>query len=64
MVINTEEPKELDREEFQAFLDERVRESLDMTLTEFIVALENGKLDPEESSLVASLAILVGARAS
>jgi hypothetical protein len=62
VVINTDEPRELDREQFRAFLDERVRASLDMTLADFIQALESGKLDPEESPQVASLAILVGAR--
>lgn len=56
------EPIELDREQFAAFLDERVRSLLDMTLDEFILALREGRLDPE-SPQVASLAILVDARA-
>lgn len=58
----TAEPRELDRDEFRVFLDERVQMTLDMTLSEFINALDEGRLDPE-SPQVASLAILVGARA-
>ena len=55
------EPRELDREDFAAFLDERVRASLGMSLAEFVAALRSGELDPE-SPRVASLAILVDAR--
>lgn len=57
------EPRELDRDDFRAFLDARIQATLGMTVGEFIVALESGKLDPE-SPRVASLAILVGARTS
>jgi hypothetical protein len=56
------EPRELDREEFWAFLDQRVQASLGITLEQFIAALESGELDPELPQ-VAGLAILVGARA-
>jgi hypothetical protein len=56
------EPRELSRDEFAAFLEERVSSSLDMSLADFVAALEEGRLDPE-SPEVASLAILVGARA-
>jgi len=56
------EPRELTRDEFAAFLDERVSASLDMSLADFVAALEDGRLDPE-SPEIASLAILVGARA-
>ena len=55
------EPRELSRDDFRAFLDERIRESLDMSLGEFIEALNAGHLDPETPE-VAGLAILVGAR--
>ena len=58
------EPRELDRDEFRAFLDERVQATLHMTLLDFIEALRVGELDPEESPEVTSLAILVGARTS
>ena len=53
------EPRELNREEFRDFLDQRVRASLHMTLDEFITELREGRLDPE-SPQIASLAILVG----
>jgi hypothetical protein len=56
------EPRELSHEEFVELLEQRVRGSLNMTLAEFITALEEGRLDPE-SPRVAGLAILVGARA-
>jgi hypothetical protein len=55
------EPKELSREEFAVLLEERVYESLNMSVSDFIARLEDGRLDPE-SPRVASLAILVGAR--
>jgi hypothetical protein len=57
------QPKELNREEFLAFIDARVQATLDMSVDEFMAALESGKLDPE-SPRVAGLAILVGARTS
>jgi hypothetical protein len=56
------EPKELSREEFAELLEERVQASLNMSTSEFIAGLEDGRLDPE-SPRVASLAIRVGARA-
>lgn len=56
------EPRELDQDEFRQFLEDRVRASLGISLTEFIAALDEGRLDPE-SPRVAGLAILVGARA-
>jgi hypothetical protein len=55
------EPRELSREEFIELLEERVQAALDMTLDQFIAALEEGRLDPE-APRVAGLAILVGAR--
>jgi hypothetical protein len=58
------EPRELDGDEFRAFLDDRVQATLQMTLPDFIKALSLGDIDPEQSPEVASLAILVGARAS
>jgi hypothetical protein len=59
----TVEPKELDRDDFLAFLEERVQEAFGMTLAEFTESLRRGELDPEKPQ-VASLAILVGARSS
>ena len=55
------EPRELSREEFAELLEERVQASLNMSLADFVAALEEGRLDPE-SPRVADLAILVGAR--
>jgi hypothetical protein len=57
------EARELNQEEFRELLEGRVRESLNMSLSEFMAALKDGRLDPE-SPRVASLAILLGARAS
>jgi hypothetical protein len=62
--VEIAEPRELDRDAFRAFLDDRVQSTLHMTLPDFIAALRDGELDPEESPEVASLAILVGARTS
>lgn len=56
------EPRELSREDFLALLDERVREALGMSLEDFVAQLKSGDLDPESPG-VASLAILVDARA-
>jgi hypothetical protein len=56
------EPRELERDEFRRLLELRVQGSLGMSLSEFIRALREGRLDPE-SPKVAGLAILVGARA-
>ena len=54
------EARELSQEEFRSFLERRVRESLNMSLSDFMTALEEGRLDPE-SPRVAGLAILLGA---
>jgi hypothetical protein len=54
-------PKQLGRDEFEQFLDVRVKGCLGMSLVEFKAALDAGTLDPEEPH-VASMAILVGAR--
>jgi hypothetical protein len=54
--------RELGEDEFLQLLEERVVTSLNMSLTDFITALDAGKLDPE-SPRVADLAILVGAPA-
>jgi hypothetical protein len=59
---NVAEPRELSHQEFVELLEQRVQVSLNMTLTQFIAALEEGRLDPEFPR-VAGLAILVGARA-
>jgi hypothetical protein len=57
------EPRELDREDFLAFLEEHVQASLGISLAEFTERLQDGSLDPE-SPQVAGLAILIGARPS
>lgn len=55
--------RELDEDELRALLDTEIREIVGMSLPEFTVALEQGKVDPESPRL-AGLAILLGARAS
>jgi hypothetical protein len=55
------EPQELSGDEFRALLEERLRETLAMTLEEFAEGLAEGRLDPE-SPEVAGLAILVAPR--
>jgi hypothetical protein len=50
----------LTREEFTALLESRVEDAFGMSLDEFEVALEEGRLDPDAPH-VASLAILIGA---
>jgi hypothetical protein len=59
----TEEARELTRDELREVLEERVRQEFDMTLAEFVTALDKGRLDADAPH-VAGLAILVGARAS
>jgi hypothetical protein len=61
--MSVAEPRELSRDDFRSFLDERVRESLGISLDQFLALLRAGKIDPEDPQ-VAPLAILVGARAS
>lgn len=56
------EPREFTPEDFLALLDERVRGTLGISLDEFVAQLKSGELDPESPG-VASLAILVDARA-
>lgn len=53
------EPKELTAEEFRALLEERCRRYFDMSLEEFLTALDAGELDDQPAA--ADLAILVGA---
>jgi hypothetical protein len=60
--MSVAEPRELSQQDFVALLEERVRASLGISLDEFVAQLRSGELDPESPG-VASLAILVDARA-
>jgi cytochrome P450 len=51
--------RQLTDQEFRALLERRVRERFNMSLDEFVRAVEDGRLDSPD---VTDLAILVGAR--
>lgn len=53
------EPRELSREELLAVLEERVRRYLDMSLDDFLAAIDRGELPDHPAAT--DLAILVGA---
>ncbi len=54
------DPLFMSKEEFRVFVEERVKEKLNMSLTDFQVALEDGRLDPHSPEVAPLVTLVTG----